>query len=123
MRIEVVEFSSEGRGAYDLTPIIREKTGECGEGLAIVSVLSPLTSIITIEYEPALLSDLESLLEKLPGRNPYVKNSVFPKSLVVPIIDGEPELGSFQQIVLLDLNPDRGVRKIAVGVVSNEDLD
>lgn len=117
MKIEIVEFMSEGRGAYDVTPLIKEKVKECREGLAIISVMSPLTSIITIEYEPALLSDLEKLLEKIPSKNPYVKNSVFSKSLVVPIIEGEPELGSFQQIVLLDLNSDKGIRKIAVGVI------
>ena len=117
MRIEIVEFESKGRGAYDVTPLIREKVKECLEGLAIVSVLSPLTSIITIEYEPALLSDLERLLEKIPSKNSFIKNSVFSKSLVIPIIEGEPELGSFQQIVLLDLNSDKGTRKIAVGVI------
>jgi len=117
--MDYVSVESKGRGAYDVTEILRGYVREKGleNGLLLVSVTDPLTSLITIEYEARLIADLGEYIDKLPGDNPYVKNSLFPKTLALPVVNGDLELGSFQQVALLDLNEEPGERRLALIVV------
>ena len=39
-------------------------------------------------------------------------------SLVVPVIDGRPALGTWQSIVLVDLNVDNPIRKVRLSFLS-----
>ena len=113
---KVVTVESSGRGAYDVTLLLEEAARGVEEGLLVASTLSPRTRLITIEYEARLLRDLERLLESLPGPD-TLREAVFPVSVAVPILGGGLELGSFQQVVLLDLNPEPGERRIAIEVL------
>ncbi len=107
---------SGGRGGYDVTGLLEEEVRGVSRGLLVAAAVSPRTRLVTIEYEPRLLRDLERLLESLPGPD-LLRESVFPISVAVPIVDGGLELGSFQQVVLLDLNEEPGERRVAVEVI------
>ncbi len=112
----MLSIKSGGRGAYDVTPLLEEEARGVEHGLLVAATLSPHTRLITIEYEPRLLRDLERLLESLPGPD-ILRETVFPVSIAVPVVEGGLELGSFQQVVLLDLNEEPGERRIAVEVI------
>ncbi len=114
-----VTVESRGRGAYDITDELRRlvKEKELRDVLLLLSVVDPLTSLVTMEYEPNLIADLGELVDRLPGSSPHVKNAVFPKTLAVPVKNGDLALGSFQQVVLLDLSGRPGEKKVAVTVV------
>lgn len=112
----MLSVKSGGRGAYDVTPLLEEEARGVERGLLVAATLSPRTRLITIEYEPRLLRDLERLLESLPGPD-VLRETVFPVSIAVPVVEGGLELGSFQQVVLLDLNKEPGERRIAVEVI------
>lgn len=49
---------------------MEEVTAESGieSGLAAVTVIGPMASITTIEYEPALVEDMKELLEKIVSK-------------------------------------------------------
>jgi len=85
--------------------------------------------LTTIEYEPGLIQDLKDLLEKLiPSNQRYhhdarwgddngfshLRASLFGPSLALPIADGRPLLGTWQQVVLLDFDNRTRTREIIV---------
>ena len=114
-----IEVESKGYGVYDLYPYLKEFVSNIGvkNGLILVIAVDELCSIITIEYEPRLLSDFEILLNTLKV-NDIVKSTLFPKSITIPIVNGIIELGSFQQVCMLDLSKKEGKKKVLLQVVT-----
>jgi secondary thiamine-phosphate synthase enzyme len=105
----------------DLTPevisVVRES--RIAEGMVHVFVTGSTAAVTTIEYEPGVLSDLNRALSVIaPSDIPYahdsrwgdgngrshVKASIVGPSLSVPVGGGEPLLGTWQQVVLLELD-------------------
>jgi secondary thiamine-phosphate synthase enzyme len=105
----------------DLTPdvvsVVRES--RIAEGLVHVFVTGSTAAVTTIEYEPGVLSDLKRALSIVaPSDIPYahdsrwgdgngrshVKASIVGPSLTLPVGGGEPLLGTWQQVVLLELD-------------------
>ena len=100
---------------------VQETVGKSGvkTGLAHVFVTHSTAALTTIEYEPGVLADLRRALSVLaPDSQPYahdskwgdgngrshVKASLVGPSLTVPVEDGSLVLGTWQQIVLLELD-------------------
>ncbi len=50
--------------------------------------------------------------------NDYVKSTLFSKSITVPVVNGVIELGSFQQVCLLDLSRKEGRKRVLLQVVT-----
>jgi secondary thiamine-phosphate synthase enzyme len=105
----------------DITPEVKEIVRESGvsEGMVHVFVTGSTAAVTTIEYEPGVLSDLSRALSTLaPDSIPYahdsrwgdgngrshVKASIVGPSLAVPVTRKTPALGTWQQIVLLELD-------------------
>ena len=114
-----VEVESTGYGVYDLYPYIKDfvSSVKVENGLILVYAVDELCSILTIEYEARLLSDLEILLSKLKV-NDYVKSTLFSKSATIPVVNSVIELGSFQQVCLLDLSRKEGRKRVLLQVVT-----
>lgn len=119
-----VKTGKEG-DIIDLTPEIRTFVRESGisEGMVNVFVTGSTAAVTTIEYEPGVLSDLNRALATIaPDNQPYahdsrwgdgngrshVKASIIGPSLSLPVSGGTPLLGTWQQVVLLELDVRRG---------------
>ncbi len=93
-------------------------------GTANVSVIGSTAAVGTIEFEPGLARDLPELLDRLipPSReygheqawhdgngHSHLQASLLGTSLTVPVSGGEPLLGTWQQVFLLecDVRPRR----------------
>jgi secondary thiamine-phosphate synthase enzyme len=118
----------------DLSPQVTSIVRESGiaEGLVHVFITGSTAAVTTIEYEPGVLADLGRALSVIaPDAIPYahdsrwgdgngrshVKASVIGPSLTIPVGGGEPLLGTWQQVVLLELDIRRGrTRKVIVTV-------
>jgi len=119
----------------DITPDVRAVVRESGisEGMAHVFIAGSTAAVTTIEYEPGVLSDLRRALSVLApdtisyahdsrwgdgnGRS-HVKASLVGPSLSVPVSGKELLLGTWQQIVLLELDVRQGrTRTIVVSVI------
>jgi secondary thiamine-phosphate synthase enzyme len=101
-------------------------------GTASLFVKGSTAALTTIEHESGLVKDLQEFLEThIPADRRYHHNdrwgddngfshlraALFGPSLAIPIVDGEPCLGTWQQIVLLDFdNRPRG-REIIVQLI------
>ena len=115
-----VETHGEGE-IVDLTPQIAQAVAESGvrEGLANIFVAGSTAAVTTIEYEPGVLSDLSRALAVIaPADIPYahdaawgdgngrshVRAAIVGPSLSVPVVGGALACGTWQQIVLLELD-------------------
>ena len=102
------------------------------EGIACVFVPGATGAITTIEYEPGLLDDLPAALDRLFPRDityqhqlrwhdgnghSHVRASFLGPSLTVPFSDSQLILGTWQQIVFLELDNSSRRREIVVQMV------
>ncbi|PKL55815.1 MAG: secondary thiamine-phosphate synthase enzyme [Methanomicrobiales archaeon HGW-Methanomicrobiales-6] len=128
-----IRIDTHGEGEIvNLTPQITQAVTESGvrEGLATVFVAGSTAAVTTIEYEPGVLSDLSRALSVIaPADIPYahdaawgdgngrshVRAAIVGPSLSVPVISGALACGTWQQIVLLELDV-RSSRKRTVYV-------
>lgn len=118
----------------DLTAKILEhiKQTEIRRGLVSVFATGSTAAITTVEHEPGLVQDLKELVEKLiPSNRRYhhddrwgddngfshLRASLFGPSVSIPIEDGRPLLGTWQQVILLDFDNRPRTREIIVQVV------
>jgi secondary thiamine-phosphate synthase enzyme len=119
----------------DITPEVKEVVSGSGvsEGMVHVFVTGSTAAVTTIEYEPGVLADLSRALSSLaPATLPYahdsrwgdgngrshVKASIVGPSLSVPVSRNSPVLGTWQQVVLLELDVREGrSRNIIVTVM------
>jgi secondary thiamine-phosphate synthase enzyme len=115
----------------DITDLVREMVEGSGmrSGLAVVFVPGATGAVTTIEHEPGLESDLQEVLERIaPKEKEYAHNrrwgdgnghshiraSLIGPSLTVPFADGRLILGTWQQIVFLELDNRPRHRRIVV---------
>lgn len=106
---------------HNLTPEAQSKIAETGiqNGQAIFFVAGSTAGLTTVEYEPGLVKDLQELFEKIAPRDKYyhheeawhdgngfahVRSSLLKPSLTVPVVEGKPALGTWQQVVLIDFD-------------------
>jgi secondary thiamine-phosphate synthase enzyme len=88
-------------------------------GIATIFVSGSTAAVTTLEYEPGLLSDFPKMLERIAPQNieyghekmwhdgnghSHVRASLVGPSLTVPFCNGELMLGTWQQIVLIELD-------------------
>jgi len=118
------EIRVQTKGECDiinLTDKVQEAVRNSGlkDGVVTVFVGGSTAAITTIEYEPGLLQDLPAALERIAPKNieykheemwhdgnghSHVRASILGPSLVVPFKDGKLCLGTWQQIVLIELD-------------------
>jgi len=130
-----INLETKGEGdIIDITKKIEEKVEESKVKNGLVNVFVPGSTgaVTTIEYEPGLLKDLPAALERIAPSNVYyaheemwhdgngrshVRASIIGPSLTVPLKDGRLILGTWQQVVFveLDIRPRR--RKLIVTVI------
>lgn len=89
-------------------------------------------SLTTIEFEPGLLVDLPEALERITPQNAeyhhdeswhdgngyaHVRASIIGNSVSIPLIDGALQLGTYQQIVLVDFDNKARTRTIYIQII------
>ncbi len=104
------------------------------EGTATLFVSGSTAAITTIEYESGLVHDISEALDRLFPQDMYYKHhekwhdgnghshmraSFIGPSLTVPITDGKLELGTWQQIILCDMDVPSREREIIVKIIGD----
>lgn len=114
-----------GPDIRNITPDLKTWTASCEiqTGTLHIFVKGSTGSITTIEYEPGVVSDLKRAITQLapPGLeyahelawhdgngHSHVQAALLGPSLSVPVRDGKPVLGTWQQVVVI--NHDNGPR-------------
>jgi len=108
-------------GHHDLTPELQEFVRGCGAatGILTVQLVGSTGAITTIEYEPGALEDLRGALERMaPVDGDYahnarwgdgngfshVRSALLKTGLTLPVVGGRLALGTWQQVVILNLD-------------------
>ncbi len=118
----------------DLTAQVRAVVEEAGieEGVVNVFAIGSTASVTTIEFEPALVADMEEALERLWSRRletrhsqtwgddngfSHLRASFMGPNITVPVHRGQLVLGTWQQIVVIDHDNGGRERKVFVQVI------
>ncbi|KGI68035.1 YjbQ family protein [Mycobacterium rufum] len=132
MDTEVLEVDTARRRIVDLTGDVRQFCASRGDGLCNVFVPHATAGVAIIETGAGSDDDLIDTLERLlprddryrhahgsPGHGAdHVLPGLVSPSVTVPIGGGEPLLGTWQSIVLVDLNRDNMRRTVRLSFVS-----
>lgn len=132
MNTEVLELDTSRRRIIDLTSEVREFCAAKGDGLCNVFVPHATAGVAVIETGAGSDDDLLDALERLlprddryrhahgsPGHGAdHVLPGLVSPSVTVPVGAGEPLLGTWQSIVLVDLNRDNPRRSVRLSFVS-----
>ncbi len=129
------DVATRGQGdAHDITDLVSTVVAESGiaRGLATVFVVGSTAAVTTIEFEPGAIADLNRLLEEIAPRDTdyrhhlrwgddngssHVRAALLGPSLTVPFADRALLLGTWQQILLLELDTRPRKREIVIQVV------
>lgn len=118
----------------DITAKFKEqiRAARMRSGAATLFVNGSTSALTTIEHEPGLVKDLKEFLEKhIPSDRRYhhddrwgddngfshLRATLFGPSLAIPIVDGAPTLGTWQQIILMDFDNRPRSREIIVQLI------
>jgi secondary thiamine-phosphate synthase enzyme len=113
--------TTAGTDILDLTALVTGEVQRAGlmTGILTLFIAGSTAALTTIEYESGVVNDLRQAIERLFPRDlPYehdrrwgdgngyahVRAAFFKPSLTIPIQAGQPWLGTWQQIVLLDFD-------------------
>jgi secondary thiamine-phosphate synthase enzyme len=129
-----IRIDTVGHGdMHDLTPEIRRIVELSGirTGTAHVFNVGSTGAIGTIEYEPGLEADLPEMLDRLlpPSReyghekawhdgngHSHLQATILGPEITVPVRDGAPLLGTWQQVFHLECDVKSHSRRIVVTV-------
>jgi secondary thiamine-phosphate synthase enzyme len=130
-----LRFSTEGDGdVIDLTEGVQSVLESAGVENGIVSLFVPgsTAAVTAMEYEPGGVHDLRATLDRLvPAQGDYEHNrlnhdtnshahiraAIVGPSETVPVRDGRLELGTWQQLVLVDFDDRPRQRSVVVQVI------
>ncbi|PKG33601.1 secondary thiamine-phosphate synthase enzyme YjbQ [Methanoregula sp.] len=133
-----LNVTSQNEGdTIDITEEVRSavKESRIKEGLVHLFVRHSTAALTTIEFEPGVLSDLKQALSVLaPDTIPYahntrwgdgngrshVKAALVGPSLTVPVGNGELLCGTWQQVVLLELDVNAGRTRSVICTITGE---
>jgi secondary thiamine-phosphate synthase enzyme len=129
------DVATRGQGdAHDITDLVAAAVGDAdyAAGIATIFVVGSTAAVTTIEFEPGAVADLNRLLEEIAPRgdqyrhhlrwgddngSSHVRAALLGPSLTVPFADHKLLLGTWQQIMLLELDTRPRRREIVIQVV------
>jgi len=130
-----IKISSKSENdVIDITEQVADALSKSGisNGTITVFVSGSTGAITTIEYEPGLVKDFPEMLSRISpddinysheemwhdgnGRS-HVKASLVGPSLTIPFKDGQLLLGTWQQIVFLELDTRARTRTLVLQII------
>jgi secondary thiamine-phosphate synthase enzyme len=137
MSVVTKELHFDTKGEVDIRDITENVNGALREsdiedGIVTIFVPGATGAVTTIEYEPGLLQDLPAALERLFPKgieyeheyrwhdgngHSHVRASFLGPSLTVPFRNKTLMLGTWQQVVFVELDNKRRSRRIILQIV------
>ena len=131
---EKISLKTKELDIVDITDDLQKivKSSNLKNGFIIIFVSGSTGAITTIEYEPGLMKDVPSMLERIsPKRVSYehekrwhdgnghshVRASLLGPSLTVPFRNSKLTLGTWQQVVFIELDTKPRARELVVQII------
>ncbi len=135
---KITESTAGFCAIIDITAKLKEhiQRAKIRAGTATLFVSGSTAALTTIEHEPGLIQDLKEFVEKyIPSDRRYhhddrwgddngfshLRASLFGPSLAIPIENGAPSLGTWQQVILLDFDNRPRTREIIVQLIGEKE--
>jgi len=135
---KITESTAGFCAIIDITAKLKEhiQRAKIRAGTATLFVSGSTAALTTIEHEPGLIEDLKEFVEKyIPSDRRYhhdelwgddngfehLSASLFGPSLAIPIENGAPSLGTWQQVILLDFDNRPRTREIIVQLIGEKE--
>lgn len=132
MDTEIVELRTGTELVTDVTGEVRRFCRGRGDGLCHAFTPHATAGLALIETGSGTEGDLADAIDRvLPlediyqhrhGSRGHGRDHVLPAlvapSLVLPVVDGEPALGTWQSVVVVDTNVDNQARKLRLSFVA-----
>lgn len=130
-----ISISSEGFSEItNITGEVEKVVRESGfqEGLIHIFPIGSTASISTIEFEPALVQDMKDKLEEFAPKDQqtrhgttwgddngfsHMRATMMGPGITVPLYEGKPVLGTWQQVVILNHDNRKRERRIFLQVI------
>ena len=137
MTVKTKQLSIHTRGEgdiLDVTSAVAKAVVETKLKSGIVTIFVPGSTgaLTTIEYEPGLLKDLPDMLERIAPKDlmyehekrwhdgnghSHVRASLIGPSLTVPFANGRLTLGTWQQIIFMELDVRSRSRNLVLQII------
>ena len=137
MTVRNSKFQINTKGYTDIIDITHKVKNEVykyglKDALVQVYVAGSTVSLTTIEYEPGLIKDFPQIMEKLvPSSEFYhhddtwhdgnghshIRASIIGNSVSIPLVEGALQIGTWQQIVLIDFDNKPRSRTVTLQVI------
>lgn len=132
---QTIQFQSQGENdIIDITQKVCESisTSKINTGIVTLFVPGATGALSTIEYEPGLLQDIPQILEEIAPRDrhyhhhetwgcdngrSHIKATLLGPSLTIPFIEKKLTLGTWQQIIFLELDTRARTRKVICQII------
>jgi len=129
------EIATRGQGdCHDITEAVAKAVGDaqCDSGIVTVFVVGSTAAVTTIEYEPGSVADFNRLLDDIAPRDSdyrhhlrwgddngssHVRAALIGPSLTVPFVKSALSLGTWQQIMLVELDTRPRRREIVMQII------
>ena len=135
---KIIESTAGSCDIIDLTAKLKEciQQTTIRAGTATLFVSGSTAALTTIEHEPGLIQDLKEFVQRLiPSDRRYhhddrwgddngfshLRAALFGPSLAIPIVNGAPSLGAWQQVSLLDFDNRPRTREIIVQLIGEKE--
>lgn len=133
----VFNISTKGwNDIHDITKNVNSiiSSAKINNGIVTVFVPGSTAGITTIEYEAGVVEDLKKAIDRLIPKDihynhdarwgdgngfAHVRASFIGPDLIIPLINGELQLGTWQQIVVIDFDNRPRTRKICVSITGD----
>lgn len=132
---DTIQLHSEGEGdIIDMTMQLSNTVEESKikNGTVTIFVSGSTAAVTTIEYEPGLVHDFPEMLSRIVPKDieyehdntwhdgnghSHVRSSLIGPSLTIPIIGGKLTLGTWQQVVLLEMDTRSRNRTVILQII------
>src|SRR4051812_16983386 len=132
MQTTELTLDTRTRCLVDLTAAVQRFCRPFGNGLVNIFAPHATAGLALIETGSGSEEDLQEALSRLlprdnrwthqhgsPGHGAdHVLPAFVSPSLVIPVFDGKPALGTWQSVVFVDLNVDNPVRKVRLSFLA-----
>lgn len=137
MRIMTKNIQLKSKGETDIIDITDHvsqaiEESSVSNGIATVFVAGSTAALTTIEYEPGLKHDFPQMLSRVAPKDivyehdntwhdgnghSHVRASLIGPSLTIPVVGGKLTLGTWQQIVFLEMDTRPRNRNVIVQIL------
>lgn len=132
---DTIQLHSEGEGdIIDMTVQLSNTVEESKikNGTVTIFVSGSTAAVTTIEYEPGLVHDFPEMLSRVVPKDieyehdntwhdgnghSHIRSSLIGPSLTIPIIGGKLTLGTWQQVVLLEMDTRSRNRTVILQII------